>query len=544
MTNFGSKILNNATGALAAQQAVIAATSNNIANVNTAGYARRTVDLETRSVRNSSGGLEVGNGVQIGQLLRFTDQFLEKALMGANSEKGFYGIQRDMLGRAEQLFDLTGSAPTIGSTMSGFFAAADDLAADPASIPLRSNFIQRAQEFVDTIRETYNTIADLQAEADRRLATEIQSINSMTAQIANLNGAIKSAEQSGSTAADQRDQRDNLMRQLSEKVSFNSIEGSDGAVSVTLNNGFSLVTGTQSRSLDLTQAPSFATGPLPPSLNGGLLNYIVYDYDTGAGTNQINLTQTLQSGSGTVAGLLALRGYNDPSNTSAFDADGTLVDLAARVEGLAQQLLTAVNTEYLGPDRNTGTAIHDPSSGDLDGNTPAVYGLFSFTFSGTRDADGNGLPDDLAALGVDNFASRLTLTTTSARAIAAARDAGTGSPAAAVYASGDGRNMLALTALQSQSFSFAQGNYAFTGTFDQHYNETVGFVGIQSNAINLQSKVAEDKYVTAQNSRDEVSGVSLDEEFTTLIKFQKNYQAAAKLVKVAEELMDQIVGLI
>lgn len=544
MTNFGSKILNNATGALAAQQAVIAAASNNIANVHTPGYARRTIDLETRAVRNVSGSLDVGNGVQIGQLLRVTDQFLETALMGANSDKGFYSIQRDMLGRAEQLFDLTGTTPTIGSTMSGFFAAADDLAADPASIPLRSNFIQRAQEFVDTIRDTYNTIADLQAEADRRLSTEIQSINSMTAQIANLNGAVRAAEQSGSSAADQRDQRDNLMRELSEKVSFTSVEDSEGSVSISLANGFSLVTGTQSRSLDLTQAPSFATGPLPPALNGGLLNYIVYDYDTGAGTNQINLTQTLQAGGGTVGGLLALRGYNDPANTSAFDADGTLVDLAARVEGLAQQLLTAVNTEYLGPDRNGATVFHNPSSGDLDGNNPAVYGLFSFTFSGTRDADGNGLPDDLAALGVDNFASRLTLTTTSARAIAAARDSGAGSPAAAVYASGDGRNMLAISSLQSQSYSFAQGNYAFSGTFDQQYNETVGFVGIQANAVNLQAKVAEDKYVTAQNSRDEVSGVSLDEEFTTLIKFQKNYQAAAKLVKVAEELLDQIVGLI
>jgi flagellar hook-associated protein 1 FlgK len=428
--------------------------------------------------------------------------------------------------------------------MQSFFAAADDLAADPASIPLRSNFIQRAQEFVDSIRDTYGTIADLQAEADQRLVTEVQTVNSMVGQIAGLNGLIRAAEQSGGSAADQRDQRDELMRKLSEKVSFTSLESADGTVSISLANGFNLVTGTQQRTLSLTQSPSFATGPLPPALNGGLLNYVVFDYDPGAGTNQIDLTQTLQAGGGTIGGLLALRGYNDPTNTSAFDADGSLVEIASRVEGLARQLLTAVNTTYLGPDRDGGTAVHNPSSGDLDGNTPSVYGLFSFTFSGSRDADGNGLPDDLAALGVDNFASRLTLATTNARAIATARDSGTGAPAAAVFAPGDGRNMLALSALQSQSFTYALGTYSFSGTFDQQYNETVGYVGMRSNAVTLQADVAEDKYTTAQNSRDEVSAVSLDEEFSTLIKSQKNYQAAARLVRVAQDLLDQIVSLI
>ncbi|MBX7144132.1 MAG: flagellar hook-associated protein FlgK [Oligoflexia bacterium] len=544
MTNFGAKILNNAVGALAAQQAVIATASNNIANVHTPGYARRTIDLQTRVSRNSGSLVDVGNGVEIGKLVRATDQYLEAAARGAGSDKGLYSVQKDFLSRLNQLFDLTGDNPTVGTNLSSFFAAVDDLAADPASIPLRTNFIQKANDLVTSIKTTYDTIANLQAEADQRLGTEIETINSFTGQIATLNGAITSAERAGRVAADERDQRDQLLQKLAEKVSFSSIEGADGALTISLTNGFALVSGTTHRDLETTTSPTFASGPVPPSLKGAALSYIVYDYDSTAGASHIDLTQALKNGGGTVAGLLALRGYNDPTNTSAFDADGTLVQVASRVEALARELLTTVNQTYLGADRDSGTAVHDPSSGDLNGNTPSVYGLFDFTFVGTKDADGNGLPDDLSALGIDNFASRLSVAFSDPRRVAAALDSGAGAPAAAVFAPGDGRNMLAISALQDSNHTFGVGSYSFSGTFDEEWSETVGYVGVQSNAVEVQSSVAEDKYTSALNSRDEVAGVSLDEEFTTLIKFQKTYQAAAKLIKVADQLLDQIVSII
>ena len=50
--------------------------------------------------------------------------------------------------------------------------------------------------------------------------------------------------------------------------------------------------------------------------------------------------------------------------------------------------------------------------------------------------------------------------------------------------------------------------------------------------------------IAAQNQRDEVSGVSLDEEFTNLIKYQQAYQAAARLIKVADALMQEVVSVI
>lgn len=551
MANYGAKILNNATGALAAQQAVIAAASNNIANANTPGYTRRVVELQTRSSGGTGAGLEIGNGVEVGRLNRLSDSFLERLVREAMSDKNYYGIQNDILGRVDGLFSLTGDRPTIGSTLTAFFAAVDDLTANPSSIPLRSTLIDKGNDLVSAIRTTFDTIAGLQAEADTRIATEIDGMNSLTAQIADLNERIRANERTGNVDADSRDQRDILLQRLSEKIDYSTAELPDGTVTLSLSNGFVLVTGGESRNLEVSNNPSFSGGTMPPSLSGGVLSHIVYDYSGGAGTPaHIDLTRIIGAGGGTLGGLVTLRGYNDTTNTSAFDADGVLVAVASRVESIARELLTTLNQSYLGPDADGGTAGHQPSSGDLDGNTPAdidpvdyAYSLFDFEFTGTKDADGNGLPDDLAALGVDSFAGVLQFGISNPREIAAALNSGT--LLAPVYAPGDGRNMEALAAFQEDAtLNFSVGSYSMTGSFGDVYSETVGFVGNTARGVQTQFDVATDNLNTALNSRDEVSAVSLDEEFTSLIKFQKAYQASAKMIKIADTLLDQIVNLI
>jgi flagellar hook-associated protein 1 FlgK len=94
MTNFGAKILNNSVSALAAQQAVIATTANNIANVNTPGYVRRQAQLETRPGSIST-GIDVGNGVQVGDVSRISDQFLESLVRGASGTMNQDQIKSD-----------------------------------------------------------------------------------------------------------------------------------------------------------------------------------------------------------------------------------------------------------------------------------------------------------------------------------------------------------------------------------------------------------------------------------------------------------------
>jgi flagellar hook-associated protein 1 FlgK len=147
-------------------------------------------------------------------------------------------------------------------------------------------------------------------------------------------------------------------------------------------------------------------------------------------------------------------------------------------------------------------------------------------------------------LGVDNFSSILNFAVTQPQDFAAARDA---DPVAGstVFPKGDSANAQAIAALRTTTFTSSVGSYTASNlTLEDQYNDLVTYVGNVKSTANLNAKVAQSNYVTAQNRRDEVSAVSLDEEFAGLIKFQKAYQASAKMIRVAEELLDQLTQLL
>lgn len=557
MANYSAKILNNAVNALSAQQALISVTANNIANVNTPGYARRTVQLETRVSRSGSAGGELGNGVQVGALQRSVDSFVEKLVREASGEKAAAQVEKNFMQRAEGYFDITGARETIGSNLTSFFTAINDLAAQPSSLELRANVLEKANALTTSIGTTYKGIADLQKEADSRLRPEVDAVNSLTGQIAELNGIIRSRVGSGLAAADEKDKRELLLQQLGEKISYERVDQGDGQVLLSLPGGFPLVHSQYNRQLSVTPSPSFATS-VPPSLSGETLSYIVYDYSSSGAPQHIDLSQIIRNGTGSLSGLLAVRGTSGNSDTSAFDAEGTLVDLARRIESVSRQLLTTFNTTYRGPDADGSTPGLEPSAVDLDGNTPGVFGFF--TFAGAADtgglsADGRATLTDLASLsstlGIDNYSSVLSVAINNPRRIAAGRDADT-TTAGIQSAPGDGRNLMGaggsdtgLAGLQKATLGFSVNSTAYSSsTFDEAYGQMVTKVGSSRSEADTRVSVASANLIAAEQRRDEVSAVSLDEEFTNLIKYQKAFQASARMLKIADELMQRVMDAI
>jgi flagellar hook-associated protein 1 FlgK len=546
MVNSVSKILGNSVSAMTAQQALLTNASNNIANVNTPGYTRREIDLQSRVDPVAVDGiLRIGSGVQLGEIRRMTNSFLEGSLRSTGAKQGKAGVRNEYLGRVENVFSLSGAQQTVGTALNQFFSSANQVSLNPSDLDLRLDVLQRGEDLVNAIRYTYQQIADTQTELNQRVSQEVDSINVLTRDLATLNSVISQRESAGIEAPDERDQRDVLLGQLSGKVSFKSLELPNGMINCYLDNGFPLVSEATSRQLEVTTSPSFATGLLPPSLGGGILSYVTFNFGSEAAPAHLDLTQTLKNAEGSIAGILQMRGYADVSNTSAFEADGELVQMAAKIEALTRSLLTSVNQEYLGPDENPGTAPHEPSSADLNGNPPAVFGLFDFQYSGVKDADGNGLPSlaDLAATGIDSFSRFLTLGFTRAERFAASRDL---NPASGVReaAPGDGSNAQAIANLRTESQNFSLGSFTFTGTFDELYNSAVSTVGSLKASAQSEFDVAQQAYSFASVKRDEFSSVSLDEEFANVIKFQKAFQAAAKMIRTASEMIDTIVGLI
>jgi flagellar hook-associated protein 1 FlgK len=546
MPNFTAKILGNSVSAMTAQQALLANTSNNIANVNTPGYTRRVISIESRADPASVDGiLRIGSGVQLGDISRITNAFLESSLLSAGAKQGKAEVRNDYLGQIENVFSLSGAQASVGGALNDFFSSVNQLGLNPADLDLRLGVMQRGEDLITAINVAYKGISDAQTELDQRVYQEVDAINSLTRDLATLNSTVAQKEIVGISSIDERDQRDVLLNKLSAKVSFKTLELPNGMINCYLDNGFPLVSESSARKLTATTNPSFASGSLPPSLSGGILSYVTYNFGTDAEPSHLDLTKVLQGGEGSIAGVLQLRGYADVSNTAAFQADGELVQMATRIEAITRSLLTTVNKEYLGADENSGTAVHEASSADLDGNPPAVFGLFDFDFNGTKDADGDGLPTaaDLASTGIDSFSSLLRLGFSSPRKFAAGRDANPVGGAVA-FAPGDGANATAIAEVRKQVQSFSLGSFTFTGTLDELYNSSVSTMGNFKAAAQSEYEVARQIYSVASVKRDEYSSVSLDEEFANVIKFQKAFQASAKMIRTASELIDTIVGLI
>ncbi|NBW39567.1 flagellar hook-associated protein FlgK [bacterium] len=556
MTNYSAKIFNNAVSALSAQQAIIAATANNIANVNTEGYARRVVGLETRYGSGSStGSIQIGNGVAVTDITRMADQFLEGLTREAISTSTYYQTEKDFMARIQPIFSLTEDVNSIGPAMTKFFSSLEDLSVNPSSMELRSEVLERAQDVVTSIRSAYGTVSALQAEAEERLTAEIESVNSLTASIAELNGFISVQEATGQVAADERDQRTKLLEQLSERISYQMSERADGSVTLTLNNGFPLVNGMESRALELTAAPSFSTGTYPPKLDGTNMKFIVFDYDASSSSSaHLNLTDEFAGGQGAVGALLAMRGSASISDTNPFQATGTLPELAGRIEAIARDLMTRFNETYRGPEATANpTANFDPSAVDLNGNNPGLFGFFNAGAITISDSDADGIPDNadlnaaVAAGSLISFAAELTLAITAPEEIAAGRDAVNGS----TISGGNAQNLIAsdgLLALKTATATFSSDSsntfQRSNVTYDQLYNETVGRAGHLHARAATNAQVSADNKLSAETKRDQISGVSLDEEFTNLVKFQKAFEANARVLRSAQDILDTIIGLV
>jgi flagellar hook-associated protein 1 FlgK len=531
---------------MTATQALLSNASNNIANVNTPGYTRRNIAVQTRlDPATVDGILRIGSGVQLGEISRVTNAFLEDSLRRAVSRQGAATVRNEYLGRVENVFSLTGPTMTVGSTLNDFFSAVNQLGVDPSNLDLRLNVLQKGEDLVSTIRTTFQELANSQNELDQRVGMEVGSINSITKEVAYLNSVIAQRESVGVSATDERDQRDTVLAKLAEKISFNIVETPNGMVNCVLENGFPLVNQETSRNLSVTATPTFGGPTMPRSLSDSVLSYVVYNFGTESAPSHLDLTQMIKNGGGSLGGILQMRGYADPSNTSPYEADGDIVALATRIEALTRTLITEVNQVYRGGDEDPATPGTQPQAGDLNGNTPGVFGLFDFDFSGVKDVDGDGQATiaDLAGTGLHTFSNLLKLGISRPDQFAAARDLDP-TPGSLAFAAGDGSNAQALAGLRTEAFGYSLGALSFSGTFDELYNSAVSTAGNMKSAAQLEADVANATYMTASSKRDEFSSVNLDEEFANVIKYQKAFQASARMIKTASDILDVIVSLI
>ncbi len=453
--------------ALRAGQVGVAVTSHNIANVNTPGYARQSVQLSAATPDEGHGwlfgnGINIGRGVNVDGIKGSRDQFIATRLQTEISINGRLTAERDALAPVEAAFN-EADRGGIGSALKGFFGAFRDLEANPASTAVRTSVVEKGHTLASAFHSTRARLVEIRQQSDQDVRAAVNTVNGLAAKVAQLNQQIRSAENNDTNSSDLVDQRAVAINQIAELTGARSTTNVDGAVTLTLGDGQALVYADQVATLTAEDTPP-----------------------EGLATLKID-------GQPAVISAGKLRGLQNAVSGIGGQIQ-TLDDLAASIAG-------RVNTVH-----SSGT--------DLNGNAGGAF--FATPSSGPVTAQ--------------NFAVAAAIKADPRSVVAAANGAG----------GGDGSVARSVAALLSDNTSVIG---ATTGSYTNVFASLVSSAG-------AAVKAADDELVTqaailaqTQAQRDSVSGVSLDEEAINLLQYQKAYEAAARFLRIADEMTQTILQL-
>lgn len=248
-------ILNAVTGLRASQTALVTI-STNIANANTEGYSRKTIQFQSMEL----GGL--GAGVSIAEVRRESSEVLVRDALAAGSGLEQRRTMEAMIGRIETLFGGVNDDDSIGATIGRFRDAMQKLAEQPENTGLQMATVQRATEVTTLFNTLARHIQAQRLDAERGIDSGIQSINTEIANIDELNRKIAQLRAIGQPTGDLEDKRDLAAKRISEEVNIQSYSREDGFMVIATGNGRVLVDSSGTYPVDFS--PASFVGPSSP----------------------------------------------------------------------------------------------------------------------------------------------------------------------------------------------------------------------------------------------------------------------------------------
>ena len=250
-----SNILSIGQSALAAAQAGISTTGNNIANAATPGYSRQVVVQGAALPQNFGYGF-VGQGTQIDTIKRIYNDFQAsqvRATQSTNSSQSTYATQLQQVDNM-----LADPSAGLSPALQDFFKGVQNLAANPASVPSRQAALSSGQSLVSRFQSLNDQLTQMNQGVNSQITSSVGVINTYAQKIAQLNDSIALAEgaANGQPANSLLDQRDQLMLDLSKEIQTTVVKQDDGKYNVFIGNGQPLVIGNQTFALKTTISPT------------------------------------------------------------------------------------------------------------------------------------------------------------------------------------------------------------------------------------------------------------------------------------------------
>ncbi len=243
-------IMNIGVQALQANQMALTTAGNNIANVNTAGYSRQRVILETVPGQFTGGGY-IGKGVAVQTIQRNYSEFLTRQSNLAGTTSAADTTRSNYLKQLGDIFQ--GGTTGLGASINDMLNAFSDVATAPTDLTARTVALTRVDETARRMRAASQSLDDLQIGIAQSLKEKVNAINTLAQNIADVNEQISRAQGNGQPPNDLLDHRDELIRQLNQLVQTTTIPADDGTLSVFIGGSQSLVLGVDVAKLSIVK---------------------------------------------------------------------------------------------------------------------------------------------------------------------------------------------------------------------------------------------------------------------------------------------------
>lgn len=542
----------------------------NISNATTPGYIREELNIEAERPYRI-GNLLIGTGADATGVRQKIDKFLETRIHSANSDLQASQIRSGTYQQLELALQELGSAD-LSTGLNDFLNSINDVINQPELPGLNELVLQEGQNFVNDIVSLRNDIVRLRNNTNDQIQSLVTEANDLIDQIARLNKDILRLESAGfleSEAGGLRTQRYDALNRLSEIIPIQTNEQENGTVDVIVGTT-TMVTTSLTRHFDTTVIADrgVSTDNLkiletdqPVTPEGGeirglidgrdqILGSFVDDLDQYAAALIFEFNRIHSQGEGTT-GFTSVTGTN-----KATDATATLNDTAATGLAFAAQhgsfevkvrnLETGITeTTVINIDLD-GIGGNDTSLNDLQAALDAIGNV---TASVTTDGElqinaanghdirfGNDTSNVLAAIGINTFFTGSTseniginsALTSNASLLATGRGGGPSDNTNAVELANFIENPIASLGGENLDDFYTSliANVALNGASEQSLAE--GFSGFRD---------------SLQSQRQQISGVSIDEEAIMLLEFQQAYQAAARIITTIDELFRTLLAI-
>lgn len=582
-------ILSTGLSGLLTSRDGLSVSSNNVANANNTAYKRQELRQESGPAQFVGAGY-IAQGVKTTDVVSVDDQFLRNQIIRTSAQTSYSQTLGDQLSRVDELFAMGNNA--LSESMTLFVNAVQDLSLRPTDIPSRQNLLDKAGFVADQFNSLGGRLAAIRKDNNTTIVFKVDEINAITQNLGKLNDQISkefAVSQGNNLPLNLIDQRDRLIRELSNKVDVQIVNGALGEKNVFMRNGQPLVTSTLTFNLLAVEDPTDPENVVIAKESGvpgaDPIRFAIKNLGQGELAALMEFRDGALNKYQNTLGLMALRLQEKVQQvqTSGFDLNGDpglpifqfLNNGSGAYNGISQVVnafdnanfkdvqVTQLNTSNLStPEfevyQQGGNLLYRPVGSKTAGipmvvTTPPAPTGFGFQTTpniGNPTAPLFTLNFDSAPQDGDKFIVRTTFRAAQNLVVnpdvnvenIATRGAAVGSPATA-SAPGDNSNLLKLSKVLDEASLYTRANGTGVSIRDA-LSRMITVIGNDVISAKNSAETGLSVLKRLEEKASSVSGVNLDEEAAQLIRYQQAYNANAKIISLSNQLFEDLLSAI